>query len=400
MYNRAKKNQNITHPVIYCFLIILVFFYSLNSFSSPKIPNDHWDFVNELDDFQNLHELTIEKFKSIAIPVKASDFHPIWPVKDITPAVLTRFGTPTTLKFSGDFDANLIYLHEALDITRSSTRILDDVLAPVDGLAIIIREEGSNSDYSTSIAILDEKSGYVTSLLHVIPSMHLSDSSFTKVSRNEVIGQLAPVASMHDPVKQELYKHVHFSVIDIKSRILINPSNLFSHYQDNEKPTISDILIFDSKGNELTKLADDRIDLVVNAFDRDGINKINFEIAKLSIKVEDDKGRILHFIDSCKLDFLTSSVKQQKPFKDAFYLDFTGSYSNQDFIGFLTNASVIEREFSYAITNFKTESNSCLLLDDSDGFIDITSDVREITVEVEVFDHSSNRASFKKTIKR
>lgn len=368
-------------------------------YASNIIPNQYWSSALPQPGAKNIHQKAVEKFfkNGFDLEPRLENFSPSWPLLGRAPALLTRFGTPTVLKFNS---SGSVYTHESLDITRLSTSITDKVFSPVSGSATIIYDQGDRSEYSTSVVIWDEESNLLISLLHLRPANFLAHKNFVKISKGDYIGNLAKVESMVDPAKQEEFKHTHLAVIDAAASKLLNPSNMFETYDDSIQPTVKDVQLFDEHGNILPKLFNGKLDMSVVTFDQDNYSGRNFEIANIKANVKDQRGRLLYELKKCNLDFLTSALVNQD-IKNAFHLDYIGNFVNADFGFFLTNASVQDREFSYAFTNFQRHSNGeCFLVDDKSGFIFIEKEIKSIKVEIEVFDHHGNKTVFEKIISK
>lgn len=373
-------------------LLILLLALSDSTGVWASIPNDNW--AHEDTDEDNFHLLTRRKFQALGYLPQGDvgKLKPAWPLQDHEASLLTRFGTTTTLP-----NFSMAYNHEALDITRSSITVSDTVYAPADGLAIVL-QDNLDDPYATAVAILDEESQLVISLLHLHPAAHLRSDQLIRVRRGEVIGQLAPVNDMVLPADRESYKHVHLSVLDLAKGALLNPTAAFLHYQDQVRPFITGLKIFDGQGLEQPGLVNGRIDLTVEAADLDNQGIRNFEIRTIALRVSDQTGRVLFDLKACPMDFLTLPI-MAPDLRAAYHLDFIASFWDNAF-PFPTNAAVSHRMFSYVATNFQQTSAGCALLPDSEGFIEVDERVQELSVQVDVSDHHGNSAHETFTLRR
>ena len=400
------------------FTYFFLIFYTNTIFSCPyfiptrallnglkRVDNDNWAGFNEIGQ-SRLNESTIIKFqKHIKNPVNVEKLSLKWPIDSKKSSLLTRFGTPTVITTEQRmFNKNFYYSHEALDITRHDHAESHNVYSPVSGIAIIIEDGIINESlkdldyYSTAVAILDENSNAIISLLHIKPSLSLSKKYFTKVSKGDLLGEMALVTSMQDPIKQELYKHIHLTMIDPINKNLINPIFYTDHYIDDVKPIIKDISLFDKKGKKHDALVHGEVDLVITGYDKDNFSNRNFEIAEFTFIVKDLHNNIIHQVKDCHLDFLSNALTFKNN-KDAYYLDHIGKFVNDDFDLFYTNASVRDREFSYVLSHFKNSSHRCILKKDKDSNLSINKDIDFINVEIEIKDYFGNKSRYVKEFK-
>jgi hypothetical protein len=331
----------------------------------------------------------------------------LWPLEDSIPSLLTRFGTPTIAvesRVAEQSNWNIAYMHDALDIKWSHTGVPTDVKSPTSGMAVVVGQTGNpysmeGDPYDLAVIVEDEKTKTLLGLLHVIPKKELFSvpGKKVKVSRGQVIGNLAEVTSLKDVNQQKNLSHVHLFQMSADRKRLLNPALSFEKYRDTEAPVAVGAYLLNSKGSIVQgPFGPGAYDLIIIAKDRDGINQMNFEISNIEFEILGSSGKLFKKVDKCNLDHIVGEYTKDKT---NLLLDLENSRSQvtDSWVNGLADADNPERTFRYAITQIskKDEAGNCALFpDDNSGFIEIESVESKISVQGKIYDWAGNEAGF------
>lgn len=315
----------------------------------------------------------------------SSEFSPRWPLTTFTGNLITRSGTPTIVDV---FGSGIAYLHDALDIPVDESEASWDIYAPVSGIATVITDEDENApsdSYSTSLVIYDQNSHALVSLLHMAPDDRFRIGDFVEVMEGEHIGRVAE----YDPA------HLHVTTIDFSNLAVFEPSTYFEAYEDNATPEVVEIYFLNSNGDKTNPVVEQKLDIVLDGFDRDGHSVPNFEIPTIGYRLTNERGEEISSILPCNLDYLTGKYlfSDEVSYDLVNFLDLGNAMTQLEYesdIG--TDADNPDRRFRYALSNLRNAENSenCLVLDDNDGYIELPSSTTEVKVQVRLMDRHGN----------
>lgn len=322
----------------------------------------------------------------------------IWPIEGAK-ELLQRFGTPVTIHSDGkskgeSWSYKMVFLHGALDIVRSNLNVSDKVYAPVSGIATVIKD-GSDDDYSTSLAIYHKSSKLVVSLMHLKVREIFSPGKFVEVKAGEHIGNLAEVTSMEER-SRENFKHTHLSVVDLSKGTLLNPLQFTDEYEDEKKPVIKSVKLYRG-GRESNFSGPGKYSVVIDTFDVDNFSDRSFEISSFSISITDQNGDNVFSVKNCNLDFLASPL-QLGDVRNVFLLNEISKYHGGEFFDIRTNQMVKDKSFPYIVTNFSS-GRQCLTVsgEQKDNLV-IENGVEKLLIEVSISDYFGNRQSVEKQL--
>ena len=243
-------------------------------------------------------------------------------------------------------------------------------------------------------------------LLHVDPIPSLQEGFLSDVVKGGVVGRLAEVESMK-PEVEFAYRHTHLILIDLGARQLKNPLHGIKSYQDQTKPSVKEIYFLDDAGKKMAVLASDKVDIVVDAFDRDEASRNNMEVAEIAYSVFDDRGKKLLSSNQCRFDSFTDSIfppseENREPLSDLLDLGRAKSQSSgKHWPEFKTDATNPDRSFRYVLTHFSADgTDDCKLRSDENGYLEVVDDVKALNVEVELWDHNGNSYKTSRLLER
>jgi hypothetical protein len=333
-----------------------------------------------------------------------------WPLRGDATAVLNRFGTPQLL---GSFEAignpwsttfpPIGYYHTALDVVRSGPDASDDVLAPTSGLAMVFDWNGQPGrgpyDYATVVSIYDPESHVIVELMHVAPDAALPGAGepFT-VRKGDVIGKLAKVPI--DTPRESAFRHAHLDLVDGAALVLLDPASVVRSYRDSVPPTAASIYLLDEAGQRKDALVTGRLDVVVDAFDRDDDSNRNLEPASIAFEIRDGAGNTLLAQPRCRLADLVDSLAVPYPFRAVELVDFGNARGQMDDAWPHSDIGNPERRFRYALTQLAVQGGRCTVLDDADGHVDVSDAVDRLDVHVTLWDPVGNVSDATYTLAR
>ncbi len=305
---------------------------------------------------------------------------------------LNRFGTPQ-IPVDG-----IAFLHEALDLLPTS--MSDEhrtVVSPVDGQARVIADQpgsGAASAYRTALIVYDEKSHFVLSFLHVLPEHRFSRDKFISIKKGDVIGKIADFDSSRGEENDKKYAHTHFSVIDVPKGIVVNPLRFLSSYRDQVKPEIVSVSLLNDEAKVIDTLQPGKLDIVLEAFDRDDGSALNFEISNISYEVLVDGVRVKS-VSHCDLD-----VFSEQNFLNIFdvrsLLDLNQMTKDFQEQKMDSNLFWVNRSFRYALSHLATnpETGKCAVVADKDGFVEAFSSTLAVNLAVSDFYGNSTKRRY------
>lgn len=351
--------------------------------------------VYERDHDGNGYRVIAEYFgaRGLDLAVDTSSFAPIWPVPGEKSLLLNRLGTPIYFGSMG-------YYHTAFDVLRTPEADGTTVVAPHAGLAKVFDWYGTpvnpSDPYSSVIAIYDPVSHVVTQLMHVkaLPAL-ASATDPIEVAQGDVIGEIAVINQIADRLR-----HSHVDFIDGQKKTILNPGALFPNYHDSVAPQAKRVYVADEAAQTGDKLVSGKIDVVVEAFDRDDDSDRNFELGAIAYSVEDESGQVLANVPRCSLDHVYESIAGPSSFRAKQLIDF-GSATGQ--LGGDWPSSDIdnrERTFRYALTQLVVEDGRCKVLDDTVGHLEVGDDIQQIVVRMTLWDPKGNQTEHVATLKR
>jgi hypothetical protein len=354
--------------------------------------------VYELDHDGMGYRMIAEYFgeRGLDLRVDTSAFAPIWPVRGGKTSVLDRVGTPIYLGQSG-------YYHTAFDILATPAPNGREVIAPHAGLALVFdwsgRRATPNNPYRSVVAIYDPVSHIVTQLMHVKPTAALAAATEpVRIARGDVVGEItmAPIGA-EDAAR---LSHAHVNFIDGATNTILDPARLFPDYHDSVAPQPKRLYVADEAARAGNTLVSGKIDLVLEAFDRDDDSNRNLELGAIAYTIQDPRGEVIASLPRCSLSHLYESVAAPASFRAKELIDF-GSASSQ-ISGGWPNSDIDnpERTFRYALTQLAVENGRCKVLDDVAGHLEIGDDVEELVVRVTLWDPKGNQTVLWSTLSR
>jgi len=347
--------------------------------------------IFEVDHDGTPYRLIAEFFKgrNLDTHVVLDGFEPAWPLDDTKTTVLNRLGTPVLF-------GQLGYYHTGFDVIRSDMTVSAEVHAPHDGLAAVFDWTGSRiaevtNPQATVVAIYDPVSHVITQLMHVRPTDAIAKAADpVPVTKGEVIGTLAP-APVPAPASMRL-AHVHVNFIDAENMKMLDPAKLFVGYQDSVPPELKGIYVANEDGATAREFFNGKLDIVVEAADRDDDSRRNLEVSAIAFTIKDQDGNVLLSQERCELAHLYESIAKPSSFRATHLVDF-GSASEQ--VGGGWPSSDVDnpaRTFRYALTQLSVEDGRCTVKDDADGFLDVNDDITKLVVEVTLWDGKDNES--------
>lgn len=317
----------------------------------------------------------------------------------VTPAAsaaLNRFGTPILLGAYG-------YIHTALDVMRPAVTESIDVLAPVSGTAFMFDWYGNvgwhGNAYAGVVGIWDPQSKLVFQLMHVEPAMELAmaGQNSIEVTKGQVIGKLAlpPISGEH----AELFRHTHVDIVDGATMRALDPSR-YLPYEDHVAPVFGEIYTLDATAKKSNKLATGKLDVVIEASDRDDHSGRNFEVNAISYSIFID-GVLALNSPRCELDHLYERVTTENYSSGVLRLiDFGNAAGQVDGKWPSSDLGNVDRTFRYALTQLAVVDGRCTVKADADGFVEIPETAKSITVRVTAWDPANNLRTTRRTISR
>lgn len=324
------------------------------------------------------------------LEVSLDGFEPAWPLADPKRSVLNRVGTPVIFSDFG-------YFHVGFDVVRSDTQLDRYVLAPHDGLAVAFDWTGSKArpvtdPYSTIVAIYDPRSHVITTMMHVgaLPAI-VSASSPVSVTKGSPVGTLAwaPVAG----AAAARLANTEVLFIDGANKKLLDPARLFSDYADSVEPIIQGIYLADAERKVNGQFGNGKVDVVVEAFDRDDHSNRNLEVSAIAFTIKDQEGNTLAEQPRCELLHLYDDLS--KPSAEAKNLvDFGTAVVAQQKRGAWPDSDIDNpaRTFRYSLSRLAVDKDGrCTLKGDEDGVIDIANEVDKMDVFLTLWDAKDNK---------
>jgi hypothetical protein len=328
------------------------------------------------------------------VTTDVSHLAPAWPLRGDRTPVLNRMGTPLRVNRLG-------YFHDALDVTRSQPDDSAEVLAPFAGMALVTSANGAigpgGDDYDTLVAIWDPTSHVVAELMHVRPASKLPVESIylrdliVPVAQGEVIGQLADNLDFFAADSRQRLRHTHVRLVDGGAARALDPARWF-RYHDHQPPTLGSLYVLDESGRRFSTLVSGRLDVVVEAWDRDDDSRGNLEVAGIAYEIFDDQDQPLLSSPRCTFTDLIDSTDGNQVARALSLIDF-GNASGQMGQGGVSYGDFDDptRTFRYALTQFFAgDDGRCQVLADRDGYLDVTDETTELNVHVQVWDHNDN----------
>lgn len=361
---------------------------SVTSSESDILPNAN---IFDVDHDGATFRLIAEHFEGLGFDmnVDLEQFAPSWPLDDASPSVLNRLGTPILFAEFG-------YYHTGFDAIRSNPEGDENVLAPHDGLALMFdwagnRSSDTESPYTAVVAIYDPVSHVVTQIMHLSPTAAIAQATDpVPVQRGEVIGTLAK-PPIDGPMASAL-KHVQIAFVDGANKKLLNPAVHFADYADTVAPTASSVYVTDEEGSVRTSdFVTGKLDFVVDAFDRDDHSERNLEVSAIAFTITDQDGNVVASQPKCTLDHLYESLEETASFRAKHLVDF-GSAVGQAFGGWPhSDVANPDRTFRYALTQLAVdEEGRCTVLDDEDGYLEVTDEMTQLDISVTLWDAKDN----------
>ena len=317
-------------------------------------------------------------------------------VTPVSSAALNRFGTPIMLGSYG-------YIHTALDVMRPAVTDSIDVLSPVAGTAFMFDWYGNvgyhGNAYAGVVGIWDPKSKLVFQLMHVEPAMELvmAGQNSIEVTKGQVIGKLAlpPISSEH----AELFRHTHVDIVDGAAKRALDPSR-YLPYADHVPPKFGEVYLLDSAAKKSNKLTTGKLDVVVEASDRDDFSGRNFEINSISYSIFID-GVLALTSPRCELDHLYERVTTENYSSNVLgFIDFGNAAAQRDNKWPSSDLGNVDRTFRYALTQLHVVDGRCIVKKDADGFIDFPDNAKSITVRVTAWDPANNSTTTRRVLRR
>lgn len=332
--------------------------------------------------------------------VDVTKFTPGWPLTDTKPSALNRHGTPMLYAGFG-------YVHTGLDVVRSDASVSKDVVAPHDGLAMVFDWSGNpvkqvSVPYATIVAIYDETSHVLTQLLHVGALDALVKANEpVKVTKGSVIGKLAP-APLADVGDASRLANTQVAFIDGANARLLNPASLIADYADTVAPESKALYVTDESGQVTTDFTPGKLDLVVEAADRDDVSNRNFEVSAVAFTVKDQDGKVVAESAKCELDSLYGSIAEGATFKALDVVDFGSAVTAGQVSGAWPSSDVdnTARTFRYALTNLQVVNGKCTARADGDANVDVANTVTKLDVSVTLWDAKGNESTNAFTVLR
>jgi hypothetical protein len=284
------------------------------------------------------------------------------------------------------------------------TSASDDVRAPVSGQLMVFDTFGAPRlapvGYASIVAIYDSASRLVVTLLHVMPTPALASiTAPVPITKGAIVGSLAPPSLNNFPAVHEFH-HTHLNVIDGRSKKLLDPVPLFAAYKDTVKPSVEAVYLLDELAARSDALRTGRLDVVVDAFDRDDESARNLEVAAIAYAIKDGHGNVLRSSPRCNLRELFESIASPYSERALSLVDFGNALSQRDNTWPNADLGNLNRRFRYVLTHLAVKDGRCTTLDDADGYLDVADDVSRLDVHVTLWDPSGNVREHDKSIAR
>lgn len=325
------------------------------------------------------------------LDVNLEGFEPAWPLADTKRSVLNRVGTPVIYSDFG-------YFHVGFDVVRSDMQLDRDVLAPHDGLAVAFDWSGNKATpitdpYSTILAIYDPVSHVITTMAHVgaLPAI-VSATSPVSVTKGSPVGTLA-WAPVSGAVAARL-ANTEVLFIDGANAKLLDPARLFSDYADSVEPIIQGVYLADAERKVKGEFGNGKVDVVVEAFDRDDHSNRNLEVSAIAFTIKDQEGNTLAEQPRCELLHLYDDLSKPNAFEAKDFIDFGTAISAGQKRGGWPDSDMDNpaRTFRYSLTRLAVDENGrCTLKGDEDGVLDIANEVEKLDVSVTLWDAKDNK---------
>jgi hypothetical protein len=334
-----------------------------------------------------------EYFASLGVDLEVSldGFEPAWPLADTKRTVLNRVGTPVIYSDFG-------YFHVGFDVVRSDTQLDRDVLAPHEGLAVAFDWSGNKATpttdpYSTILAIYDPGSHVITTMMHIsaLPAI-VSATSPVSVTKGSPVGTLAwaPVSG----IAAARLANTEVLFIDGAKKKLLDPARLFSDYTDSVQPIVQGIYLADAQREVKGEFGNGKVDVVVEAFDRDDHSSRNLEVSAIAFTIKDQEGNKLAEQPRCELLHLYDDLSRPSGVEAKDLIDFGTAIAAQQKRGGWPDSDMDNpaRTFRYSLTRLAVnEDGRCTLKGDEDGVIDIANEVDKLDVFVTLWDAKGNK---------
>lgn len=342
------------------------------------------------------YDVIIKFFEARQLDLRAdlAQLDAVWPTPLQTTA-LTRFGTPIQLASYG-------YIHTALDIMRPLPTDSTDVLAPVAGTAFMFDWYGNvgyhGNPYAGVVGIWDPKSKLVFQLMHVEPSPELlaAGTNPIEVTQGQVIGKLALPPIDGDA---EGFRHTHLDIIDGAGKRALDPSR-YLPYQDHVTPRFGELYVLDATAKKSNKLSTGKLDVVIEASDRDDFSARNFEVNAISYSILVD-GVLALSTPKCEFDHLYERVTQESYSSGVLsFIDFGNAAAQRDNKWPMSDLGNPDRTFRYALTQLAVVDGRCTVKKDADGFLELPEAAKSISVRVTAWDPSGNQTTTRRVVRR
>ncbi len=164
---------------------------------------------------------------------------------------------------------------------------------------------------------------------------------------------------------------------------------------------MDDVYVLDDRARKQDRLVPGKVDIVLEAHDRDDDTDHNFELGSIAFQISDVHGEVLRSSPRCFFEHLydDASASSSPALK---LLDF-GNARHQIERGewFLSDIDDRERTFRYALTQFHVDQDGrCQVYDDPDGYLQVPDEGGSLLVRAKLWDHSGNTREVEHVLKR
>jgi hypothetical protein len=171
-------------------------------------------------------------------------------------------------------------------------------------------------------------------------------------------------------------------------------------YKDTVPPTASGVYLLDESGKRRDTLSSGRLDVVVDAFDRDDDSKRNLEVTSIAFDIADDAGHTLLAQPRCRLADIIDSLAVPYSTHALQLMDFEGARAQVNGAWPFSDSGNPSRHFRYALTQLAVKDGRCTVLDDADGFLDVPDATSRVVVHVTLWDSHDNVTDERLTLAR
>ena len=210
--------------------MITLFFIAAISSAHAHLPNE----IFQLKKIQHLNYPRMAELVSTQKPFVREMLSLGWPLKCLT----IRDGVGVPMIVQPEPGSYFIDVHWGDDIySCDQTGEPAEVLTPVSGQAFLPEDYEHPpknivyGDYTKELWILDDQSGALIRLAHVVARPDFAYSSRRHVERGEVVARLAAVP--------EPYRHVHLEAFDLSTGRALEPLEFLPHTPINKPLLLS-----------------------------------------------------------------------------------------------------------------------------------------------------------------